>query len=336
MEKKTSNTLRILLSLAVAAALLWVSFKEVQWSEFFRSLEHCKWHWAALSVLLGALALWLRGLRWRELLLPIDPSTSRVTTFNAVCISYVANMLIPRAGELLRGSIIARHSARRDGSRERLASYDKVLGTVIIERIWDTLVLAGIAALVLLAARSGWGGFLAGKIGSFRLPSPLVLLGAGSALLSAVVACYVLKDSFSFMGKIWGFLAGIFSGARDSLKMKGWWKFLIHTVLIWVCYWGTSLTVILALGESIPAFASLGLMNAMFVMVVGSIASVVPVPGGFGAYHYMIGTALSVLYGIPMEQGMIYAVLSHESQTLMQIICGAACYAGEALAKDKK
>ena len=60
----------------------------------------------------------------------------------------------------------------------------------------------------------------------------------------------------------------------------------------------------------------------------------VPVPGGFGAYHYLISLALSTLYGIPAEQGLIWATLSHESQAITQLLAGGASYLAETLRKD--
>lgn len=79
----------------------------------------------------------------------------------------------------------------------------------------------------------------------------------------------------------------------------------------------------------------LDLVDAFFLMVVGSVSSLVPVPGGFGAYHYLLSLALSTVYGIPMATGLIFATLSHESQALIQIICGAGSYIAETFRPEK-
>ena len=65
------------------------------------------------------------------------------------------------------------------------------------------------------------------------------------------------------------------------------------------------------------------------ILLVGALSSLVPVPGGFGAFHYLVSLALTSLYGIPMETAVIFATLSHESQILTQILCGGAIYAAE-------
>ena len=136
MNKKVGNILKYGLSALLAAVLLYFAFREVNWTDFWSALKACRWEYVILSMLFGLLAFYLRALRWRELLLPIDPSTSRRACFNAVNISYVVNMGLPRVGEVLRCGYITRHSAKRtgeDGEERRLASFDKVLGTAALE-----------------------------------------------------------------------------------------------------------------------------------------------------------------------------------------------------------
>ena len=69
------------------------------------------------------------------------------------------------------------------------------------------------------------------------------------------------------------------------------------------------------------------------VHFVGGLGFAVPVPGGIGAFHYVISLALFGVYGIPMEMGIIYATLSHTAQAITQILFGAGSYAYEAIKK---
>ena len=98
MEKRVSNALNYLLWLAVAVVLLYFCFKGVDWKAFWEGLKSCRWEFIAISMGFGAMSFWIRGLRWRELLIPIDSSTKRLTVFNAVNISYIVNMVMPRVG----------------------------------------------------------------------------------------------------------------------------------------------------------------------------------------------------------------------------------------------
>lgn len=87
--------LKYLASAALAALLLWVSFREVEWSDFLAGLKECRWGYVLLSMAAGSFAFWLRGLRWRRLLLPIDDSITRITTFNGVNIGNISNYIFP-------------------------------------------------------------------------------------------------------------------------------------------------------------------------------------------------------------------------------------------------
>ena len=82
-----------------------------------------------------------------------------------------------------------------------------------------------------------------------------------------------------------------------------------------------------------PFLEGLDMIDALFLSLVGGLGFAVPVPGGIGAFHFIISLALAGLYGIPMEMGIIYATLSHTSQAITQIIFGVGSYAYEALKK---
>ena len=138
MNKKITVIVKYLLSAALAAALLYFSFRDVEWADFMEGLKACRWEFIILSMAAGASAFLLRALRWRKLLLPIDDSISRTTTFNGVNIGNISNFVFPRIGEFVRCGVITRRSAPVDPSvpEHKKASYDKVLGTVVLERIW--------------------------------------------------------------------------------------------------------------------------------------------------------------------------------------------------------
>lgn len=331
MDKKTKDILGYAASATLAAVLLWLSFRGIGWEAFRQGLRDCSWGCVAAAMGFGALSVWLRGLRWRELLLPTDPTLRRRTCFNAVSISYVANMALPRAGELVRCGYVARRSAR-DAEGRRRASFEKVLGTVVVDRVWDTMVLLLLLLVMVLAMGGRFAELLSGRLesGFFRTLG-LAALAGGCAL----AAVWLLRDRNAVFRRIWGFAAGIFQGMSACLRMKGWWKFLVCTLLIWGCYWMSCHCILLAVQGRLPGFGALGWGDSLFLMAVGSISSVVPVPGGFGAYHYLISLALANFYGIPAEYGLVWATLNHESQALVQILCGGGSWLWETLRKDQ-
>ena len=332
MDKKSKDLAGYVVSAAIAAVLLWLSFRGVNWGEFRRGLRDCAWVYVLAAMGFGVLSFWLRGLRWRELLLPTDPSIRRLTCFNAVNISYMANMVLPRAWELVRCGYVSRRSAP-DAEGRRRASFDKVLGTVVVDRIWDTLTLLVLLLVMVLTMRGRFMALLGGvkvETGVPKLLAILVLAGG-----SGLAVLWLLRDRHAFFRRIWGFVSGIFQGMISCLRMKGWWKFILYTLLVWGCYWMTCHCCLIAVQGRLPGFDAMTATDALFLMAVGSVSSVVPVPGGFGAYHYLISLALANLYGIPAEYGLVWATLNHESQALVQIVCGGASWICETLRKDE-
>jgi len=51
-----------------------------------------------------------------------------------------------------------------------------------------------------------------------------------------------------------------------------------------------------------------------------------PVQNGLGAFHYIISQGLLIIYGIPLEDGLVYALLTHESQLIFTAILGAISF----------
>ena len=130
------------------------------------------------------------------------------------------------------------------------------------------------------------------------------------------------------------FIQGIGEGLGSFRRMKRGWLFLLYTFLIWILYWFMSACIVWAL-KDMPVFGSLTLVDALFISLVGSISSIVPIPGGFGIYHGMVSGALQVLWGIPKDPCMAFAVLNHESQVLTQAVCGLVSYIHESFFRKK-
>ena len=153
--ERLKKIFRYILSASLAVVLLWFSFRDVEWADFWESLKACRWEFIVLSMLAGTFAFFLRALRWRQLLLPIDPETSLITTFNGVNIGNISNFVFPRIGEFVRCGVITRRTT---------VTYDKVLGTVVLERGWELLVMLMMLAVVVIAGFRRFGTFFIDQI----------------------------------------------------------------------------------------------------------------------------------------------------------------------------
>lgn len=322
--------------MALAALLLWASFREVDWKDFIYGLKGCRWGFVILSMSAGAFAFLLRALRWRRLLLPIDDTISRTTAFNGINIGNISNFVFPRIGEFIRCGVITKHSVPINMSNPSVkkASYDKVLGTVVLERSWELFVMLLLLAVVLIGGFDRFGTFFFEQIWTPMSASMNFSIWWIVAVLTCVAGLSVysvwrFRNTNAFCAKVVSIIRGILQGFASCWKMDKKWLFFAYTALIWMTYWFMASCTMWAA----PFLEGLDMIDALFLSLVGGLGFAIPVPGGIGAFHFIIGLALSVIYGLPMEMGIIYATLSHTSQSITQILFGLGSYAYEAFRK---
>jgi hypothetical protein len=78
--------------------------------------------------------------------------------------------------------------------------------------------------------------------------------------------------------------------------------------------------------KALPMLDSLTFVDALFISAVGNIASVIPVPGGIGAYHYLVALTLQSIYAATWDTGILYATLCHETHAILIIVLGILSY----------
>ena len=327
-HKKLYSVVKYILLLGVAGVLLWFSFRGVSWREFKEGLLATDYRWIALSMVIGILAFWLRALRWRLILLPLDASVKRIDTWNGVNIGYLTNFAVPRAGELARCGVI---------TAKRKMPFETVAGTVLLERSIDIATLLIASLLIFFFQWDRFGPFVDREIISSleaRFSGNLVWVAV--AIVSAFVIffyiVYKYRQSNPLFRKISKIAKGVISGIASGFRMPQKWLFLFYTLAIWICYWLMSYTTMLAF----PVVFGLDMSDALFLAVIGSFGWVIPVQGGIGAYHFIISLALSSIYGISQTTGVIFATISHESQALTMVICGVIALVSVSLGSKRR
>jgi uncharacterized protein (TIRG00374 family) len=311
------QALKYLAFLLLAGILLHFSFKGVKWSDFISGLQSCNWWWIAASMAIGILGFLFRALRWRILLRAINKDVTLGETFNGINIGYITNFIFPRAGEVARCGVIA---------NTRKVSFEKSLGTVVLERSLDMVCLLLWMFLLLLFTWGEFGSFIKGEIlqplqGKFSsLVLPLSILCA--VAVAGCAALWIFRKrlmEIKIVGRIMQVIKGLLEGVFSAFRMEEKWMFFLYTLLIWLTYWLTSLTTIYAF----PQVGHLNGIDALFLMIIGGFGWVVPVQGGLGAYHFIVSLALAKVYGIAQATGVVFATISHEAQALVMILCGA-------------
>lgn len=328
---KFKKILQWAILLVIAAVLLFFAFKGVKWSDFVDGIKSCNFFWIAVSMVVSVAVFWLRGVRWRLSMLPLNENITTMESYNGVMFGYLLNFVFPRAGELARCGVIAATGK---------ASFQAVLGSVVLERSWDMLCYILILLAVLVGGESALRNFIKNDVfapASAALSFNVLWIVAAVILVGGIALILLLKyrsylRKFKVIGKIVDIIEGVLKGFAMGFRMKHKWSFFLYTILIWLGYWMMSYSTILAF----PQVGGLGASDALFLMVVGSLGWIVPVQGGIGAYHFILSLALSTIYGIPQTSGVIFATISHESQALTMLLFGAISFVAVTLSPSYK
>ena len=316
---KTKDIIKYTISFLVAGVLVYFAFKGVDWSAFWNGLKETRWGYVALFVLFSVMALVLREERWRAIIRPLDKDAAgRLDVWDSMNVGNLVNVVLPGAGELVRCGYV---------SKGRKLTYDKALGTIVCERACDLVAIALLFAIALCTGWSRFGSFfmeqiwgpMAGRM-SFSLwwvlAAVVILVGGG------MWAVFHWSGSNKFCGKVAGWIRGLGAGFAGIARMERKWVFVLQTVGIWGAYVAMSWAGL----KAVPMLAGLGWTEALFISAVGNIASVIPVPGGIGAYHYLVALTLQSLFSASWDTGILYATLCHETHAILIIVLGIISY----------
>ncbi|MCZ7584417.1 MAG: flippase-like domain-containing protein [Deltaproteobacteria bacterium] len=315
------------IGLALSALFLWMAFRNIDWTDFGRSLAHI-----SLIPLFGAMAvvmvtLMIRGFRWTFLIKPVMPC-SPVTLFWSTTIGFAINNVMPaRLGELAR----TYSASRRTG-----AAFGSVFGTIVVERLYDTFT-----ALFLFASLLAFADFPdIDRIFPVGQGKVAIVLGAGGGgLLAAIlllkfrtefflrVASFFLKPlperwSRKMIVLFRSFIAGLTQSSKpqDILAVLG------LSVGIWVI---SALNVFLAVysfGVALSPSAVIILLSAIIVSV-----AIPAAPGYVGVYHYLAQQALVAYVGMDPAKALSIAVVVHASNYIPQTLVGLLRFAYEGM-----
>ena len=316
--------MKFILSVALAGVLLWLALRGVDWGDFLEGLKQTRWVWLLpfLAAALGALVF--RAFRWRLLLHSSGLKTSWLGTWDANNVGNLANVAIPGAGEVLRCGYVGGKS-----------TFGNVFGTVLMERLWDLVAIFLLLGLSLVLDRDKFGPFFQDQVlepmaGRLQFSLWWVLVIVVVVLVGFFWAVFRFRQKVRIFGRIAGGLSSVGQGFSSFNRMEHKGAFLLFTVAIWSMY----LLMAFFVMKAMPDLAGLDLKDALFFTVVGNCASVIPVPGGIGAYHYLMALAVSGIYGKTWEAGILYATLQHELHAVLVLILGVASYLRISLRKS--
>lgn len=312
LSKKTIiKILKIALPLLLGVFLIIYMFKSATVEErekLWSNIVQAEKLWIFVSLFLGILSHASRAYRWKYLLEPLGYQPKFYNSFMAVMVAYLANLGIPRSGEVLRGATISTYEG---------VPFEKAFGTIVSERIADlVMLLIVIGVAIFLQTETVLTYFKNQNI------NPLFAVGIVIGLFLGVILFIRLlrHSSNKYAIKVRTFAEGLLDGMKSILTMKRKKEFVVHTIFIWVMY----LLMFGVIKHCIPGTENLSIAGILVAFVVGSFA-ISATNGGIGIYPFAIG-AILIYFGIEKQDGEAFGWIIWGAQTILNIILGGLSF----------
>lgn len=306
--------------------MLYFAFQGISFENLVEDFKNAQYSWVFLSLGFALIAYISRAIRWNLIIEPLGYKPELKNTFYSMMVGYLANFAFPRIGEITRCATL--------GKKEKIP-VDKLVGTVIVERAVDFISLLVLLAILIIFRFETFGDFfrdnvfipLGNKITRTLDFSYIIWIVVGAIFIISLVSYLVFREQLSrvkIVSKGKDIIKGIIEGLKAvyKLKKRGW--FIFHSVFIWINYWLMTWVVVFALS----ATADLKIIDGLFILVIGGLAMSAPVQSGIGAFHWIVSRGLAAVYPwISIEEGLVFATISHESQSILAILLGSISFA---------
>lgn len=321
MKKKAASFLKYIFFLGLGIFLVWWSLHQIpknKWNEFLHSLTDAK-YWLIIPVF-GILTFShiLRSLRWKILIQPMGYAPSFPNTFFAVMIGYLANLAVPRLGEVLKCTILAKY--------EKVPA-EKLVGTIVVERAIDVMSLGLVFLIAFITQYDVVGDYakqifeelFKNKNGHFSTWKLVTAISVVAVILIALKIWFKQFAHLQIVIALKKIIKGVWEGLISVLKLKQKGLFIIYTAGIWAMYIGGTWVGLMATQGT----SHLGFIEAISALAFASIGMIVT-PGGIGAYAYFLAKVLE-RNGVPFEIGFANGTLQWFAQFLIVVIVGFIC-----------
>lgn len=319
MKRKLLSLIQYALFLGLGVFLVWWSMRRISpddWKEILNSFRSANYWLIAPVIFTLLLSHFSRAIRWKILMEPLGYRPRLINTYLAILIGYLANLAVPRLGEVLKCTVLARY--------EKVPA-DKLVGTIVAERAFDVVCLLIIIAITVLVQVDVIGEYINSLLGSIFASKTSSVSGNGFLIAAIVVigvvalTWFVLKRfaEHPVINKIRKIITGVWAGVISVryLKNKKW--FVFHSVFIWVMFLLSVQIGLWGLRET----SGYGLKEALSVLSTGSLAMIVPTPGGIGVYPIFVQQTM-LLYGLKENIGYAFGSLLWAVQFFQMLLSG--------------
>jgi glycosyltransferase 2 family protein len=315
MKTSLSTYFKYLFFLGGGLLLVWWQLHSMTTNEvqsFKAALKEANYLLVIPVVIMNLISHLVRSMRWKLLLQPLQYNPTLANTFAVTMVGYLANAAVPRLGEVLKCTLLAKY--------EKLQP-EKLIGTIVTERIIDLITYAIFIAITIFLQLNLIGDYVKSKFSN---------IGAGSSiwikliilvliLLLIYIAFKIIIKKFPqniFIQKVKTFVQGLIMGVTSIKNLQTKKIFIFYTVIIWTLY-----VAQLYIGfKAMESTSGLGIKAACAVLSLSTLAMIVT-PNGIGSFPIFVMETL-IIYGIAAVQGKAYGWLIWGVSTLLIIVAG--------------
>jgi len=298
---------RAALGIGISVVALALVVQSVDLGAAWEAIRRADARWLLLLVAFIAADVLLRGIRWRVLLGPVAEVPLRAT-LGSLLVGYLANNVLPaRLGELVRSHDL--------GSRTGL-SRSTILGTIVVERVVDTLVVVVIAAIAILVLS------VRGVVAS------AVLVGvAVSGLLVVGIAVGIVAHRLPGAERMTAVVArrprihGALVRLRAGLSIASDLPTMVTAVVLSVGSWSCTVLAFAAAAQAVGVEPTIG--QAALLAAGTNLATAIPAAPGYVGTFELAAVTIAGSVGIPPASALAFAVLVHAASLLLTSVGGA-------------
>lgn len=314
--------MQFLLFLGIGVLLIWLAVRTLTEEDkrtISEAFSQTDYFWVIVSTLVGLVSHIVRALRWQLIIQSLGFKPKLHNTFFALMVGYLANLAIPRLGEVSRCGMLARY--------EKIP-FTESFGTVIAERAIDLLCLILLfIGLLTFQYEQLWSLTnekiltpLNEKLSSL-IHNPVFIVGLVILSIAAIVGIMWLrkksKGGNGILDKVKEMALGFWQGLISIKDIKHPVLFILYSAGIWFLY-----VYVIYLGfNCFKETSSLGFGAALAVTLFGSLG-IIFVPGGTGAYQALVTETLTSAYKATFGFAFAFAWLAWSAQFILLLVVG--------------
>ena len=303
---------KVILGILISVVLVYLSIRGINLQDVFRDLQRIQFSYVISFIILIMLMQWLRSYRWGVMLQPME-KIDQLSLFSVTSVGFLAIASIPaRIGELARPYLISKRSSIKMSS---------ALGTILVERIFDSFTVLAIAIIILFFT----------DLPPWMIKSSIIFF-----LLALVMFCFIIflilrRDAaLKLINGILSKLPGKFAHKIDELihdfidgfqiitNIKLFLYLFFLSALIWLVDVLAIYMLLESFGFGLPIMASFVLM---IILIVG--IAIPTAPGYIGNWHFACVLALS-LFGLAKAEALSFALVYHFLSMIIVVVLGVA------------